>query len=49
MVQHYFQCEMTEQQYSRLEACLAVPLKSSLPAIKMYGDRGFTPAEVYNI
>jgi hypothetical protein len=46
MVEHYFQIPLTEKQKSRLTEALSVPLKNTPTAQKMYGDKGFTPAEV---
>ena len=49
MVEHYFQQPLTDEQKSRIDAALSIPLKSTPSAFKMYGDKGFTPAEVFNI
>lgn len=46
MVEHYFQTTVTEAQYTRLANALSVPLKSTPALYKLYGERGFTPAEL---
>jgi chaperone BCS1 len=46
MVEHYFQTPLTASQKERIEGALSIPLKSTPSAFKMYGDKGFTPAEL---
>lgn len=46
MVEHYFQEALTDQQKERIANALAIPLKTTPSAYQMYGDKGFTPAEL---
>ena len=46
MVEHYFQEPLSDTQKQRIEAALSIPLKTTPSAYQMYGDKGFTPAEV---
>ena len=49
MVEHYFQETLSDTQKKRIEEALAIPLKTTPSAFQMYGNKGFTPAEVYII
>ena len=46
MVEHYFQEKLTDAHKKRIEEALSIPLKTTPSAYQMYGNKGFTPAEV---
>ncbi|CAM9104163.1 unnamed protein product, partial [Ectocarpus fasciculatus] len=46
MVEHYFQETLSDTQKKRIEEALAIPLKTTPSAFQMYGNKGFTPAEL---